>query len=45
LTTSIPVSRHQSLKVSYSDGAYILYGGNYHNVSVAWQCSWFGRPN
>ena len=45
LTASIPVSRHQSLKLSYSDGAYILYGGNYHNISVAWQYSWFGRPN
>lgn len=45
LTTSIPVSRHQSLKFSYSGGAYILYGGNYHNISIAWQYSWLGRPN
>lgn len=45
LTTSIPVNKHQSLKFSYSAGAYILYGGNYHNISVAWQYSWFGRPN
>ena len=45
LTTSIPVSKHQSLKLSYSDGAYIRYGGNYRNISVAWQYSWFGRPN
>jgi len=45
LTASIPVSKHQSLKLSYSDGAYILYGGNYHNISIAWQYSWFGRPN
>ncbi len=45
ITASIPVSRHQSLKLSYSDGAYILYGGNYHNVSIAWQYSWLGRPN
>jgi hypothetical protein len=44
-TMSVPVSRHQSLKLSYSDGAYILYGGNYQNVSIAWQYSWFGRPN
>jgi len=44
-TAAFPVSRHQSLKVSYSDGAYIRYGGNYKNVSVAWQYSWFGRPN
>ena len=45
LTASIPVSKHQSLKLSYSDGAYIQYGGSYRNVSVAWQYSWFGRPN
>ncbi len=45
VTASIPLSRHQSLKLSYSDGAYILYGGNYHNVSIAWQYSWLGRPN
>jgi Putative MetA-pathway of phenol degradation len=45
LTASIPVSKHQSLKLSYSDGAYIRYGGNYRNISVAWQYSWFGRPN
>ena len=44
-TAAFPVSRHQSLKVSYSDGAYIRYGGNYKNVSVAWQYSWLGRPN
>jgi len=45
ITSSIPVSRHQSIKFSYSDGAYIRYGGNYHNVSAAWQYSWIGRPN
>lgn len=44
-TVSVPVSKHQSLKFSYSDGAYIRYGGNYQNVSVAWQYSWLGRPN
>jgi hypothetical protein len=44
-TVSVPVSRHQSLKFSYNRGAYILYGGNYDNVSVAWQYSWLGRPN
>lgn len=44
-TVSIPVSKHQSLKFSYNDGAYIHYGGNFHNVSVAWQYSWVGRPN
>ena len=44
-TASIPVNKHQSLKLSYSDGAYIRYGGSYRNFSVAWQYSWFGRPN
>jgi hypothetical protein len=44
-TASIPVSKHQSVKFSYSNGAYIQFGGNYQNVSVAWQYSWLGRPN
>ena len=45
ITSSIPLSRHQSIKFSYSDGAYIRYGGNYRNLSAAWQYSWIGRPN
>jgi len=44
-TGSIPLGKHQSLKFSYNYGTYILYGGNYQNVSVAWQYSWLGRPN
>lgn len=44
-TASFPISKHQSIKVSYSDGTYIIFGGNYQNVSVAWQYSWLGRPN
>ncbi len=43
-TISLPYSRHQSIKVSYSDGTYIRFGGNYQNVQVAWQYSWLGRP-
>lgn len=43
-TASIPISRHQSIKFSYSNGAYIRYGGNFQNVSLAWQYSWLGRP-
>ncbi len=43
-TFAFPISKHQSLKVSYSDGTYIRFGGNYQNVSVAWQYSWLGRP-
>jgi hypothetical protein len=44
-TVSIPISRHQAIKCSYSDGAYIKYGGNFHNLSIGWQYSWLGRPN
>lgn len=43
-TGSFPISKTQSIKVSYSDGTYIRFGGNYQNVSVAWQYSWIGRP-
>jgi hypothetical protein len=43
-TASFPISKHQSIKVSYSDGTYIRFGGNYQNLSVAWQYSWLGRP-
>jgi hypothetical protein len=44
-TAGIPISKHQALKFSYSNGTYIRFGGNYQNVSVAWQYSWLGRPN
>jgi hypothetical protein len=44
-TLSIPITKHQSLKFSYNNGAYINYGGNYQNASVAWQYSWIGHPN
>jgi len=44
-TVSIPLNSHQSLKVSYANGAYIRYGGNYQSIAVAWQYSWLGRPN
>jgi hypothetical protein len=44
-TASIPLSRHQTIKLSYNNGAYIRYGGNYQNFSIGWQYSWLGRPN
>jgi len=44
VTVSFPLSKHQSLKINYDDGTYIRYGGNYQNVSAAWQYSWLGRP-
>jgi Putative MetA-pathway of phenol degradation len=44
-TVSVPISKHQSLKFSYSRGTLVRVGGNYQNVSVAWQYAWLGRPN
>lgn len=44
-TVSVPVSRRQSFKLSYNRGAYVIYGGNYQNISVGWQYSWLGKPN
>lgn len=44
-TFSFPLKKHQTIKVSYSDGAYVRFGGNYQSVSVAWQYSWIGKPN
>jgi hypothetical protein len=44
-TASVPLTRNQSLKFSYNNGAYIKYGGNFQNISIAWQYSWLGRPN
>ena len=43
-TISLPFLRHQSIKIAYSDGTYVRFGGNYNNVQVAWQYSWLGRP-
>jgi len=44
-TISVPMNKHQSLKFSYNRGAYVIYGGNYQNISVGWQYSWLGKPN
>jgi hypothetical protein len=43
-TVSFPINKHQSIKVSYSSGTYIRFGGNYQNVSAAWQYSWLNWP-
>lgn len=42
-TGSLPISKHQSIKVSYANGAYVVFGGDYQTVSVAWQYSWVGK--
>jgi len=43
-TASVPLVRHQTVKFSYSHDVYLSFGGNYQNISVAWQYSWLGRP-
>jgi hypothetical protein len=40
---SIPISRRQSVKVSYSDGVRIRLGGNFRVLSASWQYGWVGR--
>jgi hypothetical protein len=43
-TASIPLRKHQSLKVSYNSTYYVRFGGYFQNVSVSWQYSWIGLP-
>ena len=45
VTLSVPLSKRQSVKFGYNQGAYVRYGGNYQTVSLAWQYSWVGTPN
>jgi len=40
VTASVPFTPHQSVKLSFSDGAYIRYGGNYRSISAVWQYAW-----
>lgn len=43
VTVAVPISRHQSVKLSYATGAYIRIGGDYRTLSVAWQYSWLSK--
>jgi hypothetical protein len=43
LTGSVPLTRHQSVKVSFSDGVIVRIGGNFRVLSVGWQYGWIGR--
>jgi hypothetical protein len=43
-TAAFRFSKHQSIKLGYSKGTYVRFGGNWQNVSVAWQYSWVGKP-
>jgi hypothetical protein len=44
VTGSFPLAKNQSIKTSFSTGAYVSYGGDYRTFSVAWQYSWIGKP-
>ena len=44
ITASIPLSARNSIKISYSDGAYVRYGGNYRSIFASWQYGWVGWP-
>jgi len=37
------LTRHQSIKVGYADGAYVRFGGDYRIASVAWQYGWVDK--
>ena len=43
-TVSFPITRHQALTFSYSEGAYIAIGGDYRTFAAAWQYSWITSP-
>jgi hypothetical protein len=43
VTGSYRLNKHQTIKLSYNNGVYLLFGGNYQSVSVAWQYSWTGK--
>ncbi len=45
ITASIPLSARNSIKISYSDGAYVRYGGNYRSIFASWQYGWVGWPS
>jgi outer membrane putative beta-barrel porin/alpha-amylase len=42
VTASFPVTKRQSIKISYNRGAYINYGGNYRSITATWQYGWLG---
>ncbi len=41
-TVSIPFTKHESVKFSYSNGDYTRFGGTFQTITCAWQYSWLG---
>jgi hypothetical protein len=44
VTGSLPITRHSSVKFSYSRGAIVRVGGSFDVLSVGWQYGWIGNP-
>ena len=43
VTGSVPLTRRQSIKISYSDGVVVRIGGNFQVLSVGYQYGWIGK--
>ena len=42
VTGSVPLTRRQSIKISYSDGVIVRVGGNFKVLSMGYQYGWIG---
>ena len=40
-TIALPTGKKGSLKIAFSDGAYVLAGANFFTISVGWSFAWF----
>jgi hypothetical protein len=40
VTASIPLTAQHSIKISFNQGAYVRYGGNYRTITASWQYGW-----
>ena len=43
MTFALPISRRNTLKLSYARGTLVGIGGDYRTYSVAWQYAWVGK--
>jgi len=43
-TLSLPIGRRQSVKIAYNNGVSTRTGTNFSTLALAWQVSWFARP-
>jgi hypothetical protein len=43
VTFSFPATKHQSLKIAYSNGVTARTGTNFSNIAVTWQYLWFSK--